>query len=154
MKLTVASPCSESWDAMPGDDRKRFCDRCQLNVFNLSAMSEEEAERFLNRPEGPPCVRFYLRRDGTVLMKDCPVGWRRKIAKRLAVAATILFGVIFALSTFGSDSTSVEHPSWVQVFLDWLNPPTAPAPDPLAPGPGRTLLMGKMMATPPPPPGP
>jgi len=30
--LTVASPCPESWDAMPGDDRRRYCGRCRLPV--------------------------------------------------------------------------------------------------------------------------
>ncbi len=31
-RITVRTPCTESWDAMRGDDRKRFCGKCRLRV--------------------------------------------------------------------------------------------------------------------------
>ena len=81
-RTVVASPCSESWEGMSGDDRARFCARCGKNVFNLSAMARDEAERFLVENTGA-CLRLYRRADGTVLTSDCPIGGRQK--RRLAV---------------------------------------------------------------------
>ena len=54
--IRVKTPCHESWDAMTGDAKTRFCSGCQRHVHNLSAMPREEAERLLWRagvgPEG------------------------------------------------------------------------------------------------------
>jgi hypothetical protein len=73
-QIAVASPCAASWEAMPGDDRVRFCPDCRLNVYNLSAMTRPEAEALAARREGRLCVRFYRRADDTVLTQDCPRG--------------------------------------------------------------------------------
>jgi hypothetical protein len=89
----VASPCPANWDEMYGDDHKRFCSECKLNVYNLSDMTRREAENFLFTSEGRTCIRFYRRMDGTVLTKDCPVGWR-KIKKRLSKTVTAAFSII------------------------------------------------------------
>ncbi len=99
-KVKVASPCMADWDTMVGNDRVRFCGHCQLNVFNLSAMTRAEAERLIAGSEQRLCVRFYRRRDGSILTQDCPVGLRalrRRISRvRNAVAAT-LFGFFTGL---------------------------------------------------------
>jgi hypothetical protein len=86
--LTVASPCSANWAEMTGDDRARYCGKCEKNVYNLSAMSAPEAEALLRQKEGDVCVRFFQRADGTVMTADCPVGVRRRRVRRLAVLAT------------------------------------------------------------------
>ncbi|OLE51144.1 MAG: hypothetical protein AUG51_24195 [Acidobacteria bacterium 13_1_20CM_3_53_8] len=82
------------WDQMIGDERARFCAKCQLNVYNLSGMSRREAEALISRTEGRLCVRFYRRGDGTILTENCPVGLRA-IKNRLskisrAIASTVL----------------------------------------------------------------
>ena len=41
--MRVASPCSAAWDEMEGDERSRFCRHCAKRVFNLSAMTREQA---------------------------------------------------------------------------------------------------------------
>ena len=131
MKLKVASPCPMSWDEMSGDDRMRFCDRCELNVFNLSAMTEEELGTFMEQKKGDRlCGRFFQRPDGTVMTSDCPVGWRRKIVKRIAIGATFLLGMIFTLTAFGESERTAEYPSWIQAALDWLGLSTPPQPTP------------------------
>src|SRR5262245_56920441 len=43
-RITVARPCKANWDGMTGDDKRRFCKGCSKYVYNLSAMSSEEAE--------------------------------------------------------------------------------------------------------------
>lgn len=60
--IEIAKPCRADWGAMRGDDRVRFCGTCQKNVYNLSALSREQAEELLNAEEALPCVRFYQRR--------------------------------------------------------------------------------------------
>lgn len=88
-QVRVASPCNASWDEMLGDDRVRFCTSCEKNVFNLSAMSREDAERLIQERlgGGELCVRFYQRADGTVMTQDCPVGVTKKRRKMAVMAA-------------------------------------------------------------------
>ena len=73
--VKVASPCPADWDRMIGDERARFCGQCELNVYNLSAMSTLEAESLIARTEGRLCVRYYRRKDGSIITQDCPVGF-------------------------------------------------------------------------------
>ena len=95
--VKVASPCPTDWDRMIGDERVRFCGQCQLNVFNLSAMTREQAESVIAGAEGRLCVRFYRRKDGSILTQDCPVGLRaiRQRASRIRRAVlSALFGFL------------------------------------------------------------
>src|SRR5262245_39374576 len=74
--VRVASPCKADWDEMIGTDRARCCGQCSLNVYNLSALTRDEAESLIARTEGRLCVRYYRRNDGSILTQDCPVGLR------------------------------------------------------------------------------
>jgi hypothetical protein len=85
--VRVAAPCSADWDTMFGNERIRFCEQCQLNVYNISEMSKAEAERLIGQAEGRLCVRFYRRRDGSIITRNCPVGLRA-IKRRLSRVAT------------------------------------------------------------------
>jgi hypothetical protein len=71
---------------MEGDERIRFCSGCRLHVYNLSAMDLGEAAETLLEHEGRLCVRFYRRRDGTILTTDSPVGVERVRKQRRAIA--------------------------------------------------------------------
>lgn len=56
--LRIADPCPEDWDAMSGDERARYCGRCELSVTNLAELREAEAEALLSQPrEHRVCVR-------------------------------------------------------------------------------------------------
>ncbi|MEO8649752.1 MAG: hypothetical protein ABI539_11360 [Acidobacteriota bacterium] len=96
--IKIASTCSAGWDQMFGDERKRFCGECKLNVYNLSGMTSYDAENLLRNSEGRMCVRFYQRADGTILTKDCPVGWAR-LKKRISTAATAVVSMLLAVLT-------------------------------------------------------
>lgn len=84
--IRVAKPCSSSWDDMSGDDRVRFCRACKLNVYNLSGMSRRDATDLVQLVEGRLCVRYFRRKDGTVLTADCPLGLGWKGAAALAAS--------------------------------------------------------------------
>jgi hypothetical protein len=59
---------------MEGTDRVRFCQSCAKNVYNLSAMSQSEAEQLITDKEGELCIRYFRRADGTIITDNCPVG--------------------------------------------------------------------------------
>ena len=96
--IRIASPCQADWNEMYGDNRKRFCGDCKLNVYNLSGMARDEAETLIMNAEGRLCVRFYRRADGTVITKDCPVGWA-KVKRRTRVVAAAFASLLMALFT-------------------------------------------------------
>ena len=106
--VRIASPCPASWDKMTGDDRKRFCGQCKLHVYNLSAMAAPEAEALLQKSEGRLCVRLYRRRDGTVLTRDCPVGFRRRVWRGVALLAGSFAAVVAFLLATGSVSSAQD----------------------------------------------
>ena len=92
--LNVPSPCTVPWRSMDGDDRVRFCGQCRQHVYNLSAMTADEAEGLLRNPAGTPCVRFYRRLDGTVVTTDrCGNRPARTWRRFTAALAGILVGL-------------------------------------------------------------
>lgn len=96
--IDIASPCQAAWRAMTGTDRVRHCDDCQLNVYNLSEMTREEATRLVEQTEGSMCVRLHRRDDGTVLTRDCPTGLAalRRRARLAYARVAALVSVLFA----------------------------------------------------------
>jgi hypothetical protein len=127
--IRIASPCSANWDEMYGNERKRFCGDCKLNVYNLSGMSRKEAEDLIRNSEGRLCVRFYRRPDGSILTQDCPVGWA-KIKQRVNAAATAFFSLLIGLFGglfFVSAFSSREH---TQTVGEIVVPTATPIPTP------------------------
>jgi hypothetical protein len=94
--VRVAAPCKADWDQMMGSDRVRFCGQCSLNVYNLSAMTRSDAESLIARTEGRLCVRFYRRRDGSIITKDCPVGLQA-IRRRVSYVARAISSMVLGL---------------------------------------------------------
>jgi hypothetical protein len=124
-RLFVATPCGVPWESMQGDARVRFCGKCEKHVYNVSAMTRDEAEGFLKAAESP-CVRFYQRTDGTILTADCPVGAFRKVRRRwlgaMITAAVTAVGAASA-ALFGrgpaglsSDSRSPHNDARSETF--------------------------------------
>jgi hypothetical protein len=101
--IRVASPCNAGWDNMVGDDRVRFCGKCEKNVYNLSALTRSEAEALVREKEGLMCVHLYRRADGTVLTADCPDGVERKRLRQRVWATVSAWAasVAIVLGLFG-----------------------------------------------------
>jgi hypothetical protein len=155
-QIQVASPCQVPWHTMTGDDRVRFCGKCHLHVYDLSAMQRAEAEALVTRTEGNLCVRFYRRADGTVLTRDCRTvlaAARRKLALMLGLAATLLLALLGWAGFSAARSSSADRPAGDQnrpeplrTILRWLKPEEATEertmgklcpPDRPAPGAGK-----------------
>src|SRR5262245_46545647 len=96
--VKIAAPCPADWDQMFSfeDKRVRFCSQCNLNVYNLSGMSRQEAEALITKTEGRLCVRFYRRADGSILTQNCPVGLKA-IKRRVAWVAQVALGMVLSL---------------------------------------------------------
>ncbi|MCZ6834660.1 MAG: hypothetical protein O7G85_02705 [Planctomycetota bacterium] len=163
-QIQIASPCDADWESMPGDKRARHCEQCDLNVFNLSGMSRDEAMSLVKKTEGRLCVRFYRRPDGTILTKDCPVGLRALRLKMMKgfsrVAAVVAFaftGLLYGRGVLGETSrtNSIDDLAPVSLTKRWLD--VGPKHDPIMMGEmimGDIALppvMGRMAAPPAPP---
>ena len=105
--ITVASPCTQDWGKMTGDERVRHCSLCKLNVYNLSDMTSEDAEELVASREGRLCVRFYRRADGTVITRDCAtvLARMRRRAKIIAVAFLGALGLSTASAAIAAQET-------------------------------------------------
>lgn len=106
--LRVASPCSEKWADMAGDDRVRACGKCNQNVYNLSALTRDEAAALIAERNGRMCVRYYQRADGTILLADCTVGRRNKRYRR-ALAAGLAASVAGGVAGYAAHVRHQDH---------------------------------------------
>ncbi len=103
--VDVAAPCPADWNEMIGNDVKRFCGQCELNVHNLSGMTREEAEALIVNTEGRLCVRFYRRADGTILTNNCPVGLRalkRRVSRIKNATLSAALGFLSGLGFYAA----------------------------------------------------
>lgn len=120
-RAELATPCSANWGEMSGDEKVRHCGQCDQNVYNISAMTDEEVlEQMLLLTAGKKvCMRFYRRADGSFLTKDCPVGLRRLQEKARHAAAWVAGGLSLLVS-FASGSWL---PAAAQAACDWPRKP-------------------------------
>lgn len=147
-RIEIATPCDASWDDMAGDERKRFCQQCELHVYNFAAMTEQEAVQLIEETQGRLCGRIYRRKDGTVLTQNCPVGLRAVRRKLAGLVGRIAAAVVFAGSAMGFYRHSVlKEPSnyslaELEPFASiqrWLDPDPIP-PLGLIAVPGAIIL--------------
>ncbi len=120
-RTELATPCTANWDEMSGDEKIRHCGQCDLNVYNVSAMTDEEVlEQMVMLTAGKKvCMSLYRRADGTFITKDCPVGLRRLQQKARHAAAWIAGGLSLLVS-FASGSWL---PAFAQAACDWPRKP-------------------------------
>lgn len=131
--LKIASPCSESWEKMTGDERTRQCARCMHKVHNLAGLNEKEIEELLTKNGERICVRMYVRKDGTVITKDCPVGVAFKFKLRVICASLL---TCFGLGAYFVNSPRLKcHPLMGKIAPSSFSHPRA--------------VMGEMVVAPP-----
>ncbi|WP_439628761.1 hypothetical protein [Gemmata sp.] len=95
--IAIPVACPVDWDTMHGDDRVRFCDKCNQNVHDVSELARAEAVQLVTDGESMPCLRVYRRPDGRVMTADCTTRRERVwkwLHKRSAWAAG-LFALVF-----------------------------------------------------------
>jgi hypothetical protein len=148
----VAAPCPTNWDSMYGNERVRFCGECQLNVYNLSEMSRAEAERLIGQAEGRLCVRYYRRRDGSIITKNCPVGLRaikRKLSRVATAIATSVISFFAGIGFYRAADELQPHVTGRMVVGDVGRPlPPSTLGEISITTPPVPLTMGRMMIKP------
>ncbi len=97
----IEIPCPTSWENMTGDDTVRFCGQCSLNVYNISSMTDKEAEAVFAKGKNGErlCARLYRRPDGTVMTDNCPRALRkiRNGSRWLKTKIVACFGLLLSL---------------------------------------------------------
>ena len=127
--VQVAAPCKADWNQMMGDDRVRFCGACNLNVYDLSAMTRSDAESLIVRNEGRLCVKFYRRRDGSIITRDCPVSLRairRRVSyltKAIASAVLSFMAGVGVYEAVSSSLTALRPGRTMGVIAERVKPP-------------------------------
>ncbi len=71
-EITIPTQCPVTWESMQGDELVRSCSDCSKKVYNLSLMSEKEAEQFLRKHGTSECMTFFRRTDGKIMTENCP----------------------------------------------------------------------------------
>jgi hypothetical protein len=140
--ISISYPCPANWNAMEGDERVRFCSQCKLNVYNISEMSKNDAERLISEKEGEAqlCIRLYRRPDGSVITDNCPVGlkkFRAQVRANFTALAIWVFGIAF-VSWVGLQL----HPVRYTIISGGMG---SPMPLPLKPG--FAVLSASFLAT-------
>jgi hypothetical protein len=155
LKLQVVAPCTEDWDQMSGGDDIRFCGRCRQNVYNLGEMNESQVRELV---QGPACVRFFARGDGTVVTRECTPMLEAARRRMVALAAGLLplavgfwGGVAWLRGKMGVDSPVVMGgiPARRVDPPPLMGEPALPEEEPEPPRttkPPRKHLMGKPVA--------
>lgn len=154
--IMIAAPCTADWNSMEGDDKVRFCNLCELNVFNLSGMSDKDAEALLRSKSADPssrlCIALYRRADGTIITDNCPVGLRKirdrmlKLKENGNVLARIAAGL--ALFVLGLPAEAQDQ-STVMMRGDVALPQQKSAPDQGKPNPATSSpTLGQPTITP------
>ena len=68
--------CPIDWNNMRGDERERFCAKCQRTVTNLSLLTEAQREALLAQERANPgsvCVAYYQRLSGEFVTPEKPL---------------------------------------------------------------------------------
>ncbi len=152
-RVRIASPCSMKWEdlhAVDSGEHVRHCDQCNLNVYNFSAMTREEAEAMVINKQGRLCAGFFQRADGTVITRDCPVGLAAVRAKAARMVSRIAAALAFLVSggvLLGMKSREDARLRGMEPFATitrWLSPTTVVVP----PVRGQ-MLMGDVCVMPP-----
>jgi len=99
--LKLDYKCPYDWNKMSGDERVRMCGKCKQNVYNISQLTQKEAVDLINEKEGDLCVRFYQRKDGKVVTRDCfsilPAGSGRARWHPLAMVNACLASMVLSI---------------------------------------------------------
>jgi len=110
-RVRIAHPCRARWEEMEGDARSRFCAQCGNRVYDLSAFDAAGAAALLEagqRRGERLCVRLHLRRDGTIMTRDCgrarPGRVRLALTTSAVIAAAACAVPLAAMQTMGGVS--------------------------------------------------
>jgi hypothetical protein len=108
LKITIPTPCNESWDAMLPNDQGRHCHSCVKTVVDFTQMNDEQVKYFLlNSNAEHVCGRFntqQLHRISIELPQNifqlatAMPWWKRFLLASLLAFSTMLFSCSTSVS--------------------------------------------------------
>ena len=103
--IDVPKPCDKSWDEMLGDDVSRLCRHCEKDIYNISAMTRQEAKKLLFQAKEKVCIRMEREPDGRIktLKKQL-----HQITRQMPLAAGVLTASLILSGTTNAQETKVE----------------------------------------------
>jgi hypothetical protein len=159
--LRIDKPCSQNWQSMQGDDRRRFCAQCQHHVHNLSALTEREVQKLIATTEGRLCGMIVRDSSGRVVTQR-DQGLHARLRRRLsawrlglssALASTLTTAGFAEKPSAPPPATSAQTPRDAQPANVATSPPTpAGSSSPssaAAEGEDTIILVGFIVNTPP-----
>jgi ankyrin repeat protein len=103
-KTKVATPCSESWNEMSGNEKVRFCSHCAKDVNNISEMTRKEAFKLVRKSDGNLCIRYYQNPKGKKLF----LPQLHQIIRQTGVLAGTLSAALSVSSVAYAQTTNQE----------------------------------------------
>jgi hypothetical protein len=125
-RFKVASPCSEDWDEMRGDDRIRFCSHCNLEVHNFSAMTRREIQDLVARSNGRLCARYIHTPKGQIKTLDYTPPLVAIARRASRIAAGPLAVAMTLASASAAERRQPSEPAAAQAPADAEKKPTGP----------------------------
>jgi Carboxypeptidase regulatory-like domain/Ankyrin repeats (3 copies) len=105
-KITIKSPCSESWNEMSGNEKVRFCSHCAKDVSNISTMTRKEAFKLVRKSNGDLCIRYYQKPSGKKLF----LPQLHQIIRRTGVLAGTLSAALSVSAVAYAQTITEETP--------------------------------------------
>lgn len=137
-RLTIATPCQESWQAMNGGEQTRFCLQCHKHVYDLATLEAREVEALIEATQGRLCARITRDRFGRMVTREPdPLPFQRLSTVSVRRTSPVVAAVVTAV-------VGLTGAGWAQ---EPVSPPVAAAP--AAPdlahpsGPGGAVLEGQ-----------
>lgn len=115
--LPIPEPCNADWNAMTGDERRRFCGACSKHVTDISTFTKRDARSFLDA-NPTACVQYSAVGD-EILFEPAvrqsatlrrPRALLRRVAQVVAVAAVTSTPAMASSNADDAGSSLVE---WV-----------------------------------------
>ncbi len=137
-QVHIEKPCTADWDTMTTiqGGQVKHCAHCQKNVYNISAMTEQDAEKLL--AEMPNlCVRYAQNDEGKILTEEFMTPLRLP-----KMSSPWLFR--FAASVIAIITGLVARPVSADTVQKTKTPPKKPVKTQSQPT--RHLIMGRRIA--------
>jgi hypothetical protein len=107
-RLQVASPCSSSWEAMDGDERRRHCLQCDKPVYDFAQLTPREITGVIQASQGKLCARLTRDDRGRLLTLEPPVTADPLPSRRVSPFVTAMVTAVLGLS--GAAATAPATP--------------------------------------------
>ncbi|HJQ22793.1 MAG TPA: carboxypeptidase-like regulatory domain-containing protein [Blastocatellia bacterium] len=117
-RISIPSPCPATWDSMTGSRRQRFCRQCNKTVYNLSAMTRDEAEALVARFAGRLCARIERDAGGVTITEEVSAAPQLISRRASPVAAALVSAMIGLGGNVMATTLGTNAPAGVQAPLD------------------------------------